>query len=366
MLRSVVHVSTAYAHATRSRFGKEVKEDFCKSPISPETLIEMAESMDDETLTAMITPLMKDWANTYTFTKAVAEELVRVQGGELPLCIVRPAIVISAYREPCPGWVDVKNAYGPSGIILGVTLGAAHTILARNDINLDFIPVDIVNNVIIVAAYETRNKYIAGKQMITIYTVTKSRTPFNFGVFCDTLDKEARNVVTCKAFWYCFGIATPNRLIYQLLTWILHYIPAIIVDGCCTLFGQKPRFFKLYRKVYSISSVFEYFTNNDWIFQDANTLSMYNNLSQTDKLIYNCDLATVDGRELTYIWTYGVGRFIVKDDYSQRKYAIRKQNILKIAHFVVFPLYLYALFKIALILFMFFSTIFFIIKSYFV
>ncbi|CAH2101835.1 unnamed protein product [Euphydryas editha] len=180
-LKSVVHVSTAYSHATRNRFGKEVREDFYESPISPDTLIELAENMDKEILSAMIAPLMKDWPNTYTFTKAVAEELIRVQGEGLPICVVRPAVVVSAYREPCPGWVDVKNAYGPSGIVLGITLGATHIVPGRKDINVDFIPVDIVNNVNIVAAYETHKRYVAGKNQIKIYTVTKSRTPFSFG-----------------------------------------------------------------------------------------------------------------------------------------------------------------------------------------
>lgn len=39
-----------------------------------------------------VSSLIKGWPNTYTFTKAVAEELVRTMGKDLPLCVVRPSI----------------------------------------------------------------------------------------------------------------------------------------------------------------------------------------------------------------------------------------------------------------------------------
>ncbi|XP_050358319.1 fatty acyl-CoA reductase wat-like [Nymphalis io] len=123
-LKSVVHVSTAYSHATKDRIKGDVKDDFYQSPIPPETMIQLAKSVGDDKLDAMIEPFMDQWPNSYAITKAVAEELVRVMGEGLPICIVRPAIVVSAYREPKLGWVDVKNAYGPSGVIKGIQFGA--------------------------------------------------------------------------------------------------------------------------------------------------------------------------------------------------------------------------------------------------
>lgn len=51
----------------------------------------------------------------YTYTKRLAELLVRDQYPNLPVCIVRPSIVTPAYQEPIPGWVDSLN--GPIGIM---------------------------------------------------------------------------------------------------------------------------------------------------------------------------------------------------------------------------------------------------------
>ncbi|XP_037297376.1 fatty acyl-CoA reductase 1-like [Manduca sexta] len=52
-LRSFVYVSTAYCQATRDRIKSEVLEQFYPSPIYPDALIGMAESMGDERLVSI-------------------------------------------------------------------------------------------------------------------------------------------------------------------------------------------------------------------------------------------------------------------------------------------------------------------------
>jgi len=51
--------------------------------------------------------------NTYTYTKALAEQLLEKECGDIPLAIVRPSIVTAAAKEPLPGWID--NLNGPTG-----------------------------------------------------------------------------------------------------------------------------------------------------------------------------------------------------------------------------------------------------------
>lgn len=36
--------------------------------------------------------LTEDWPNTYSFSKAVAEETIRIMADDLPICIVKPPI----------------------------------------------------------------------------------------------------------------------------------------------------------------------------------------------------------------------------------------------------------------------------------
>ena len=69
--------------------------------------------------------------------------------GDVPLVIVRPAIIGSALQDPVPGWIDSINAAG--AIYLAAGMGILQFL--PGDISLigDQIPVDYTSNCIIVA-----------------------------------------------------------------------------------------------------------------------------------------------------------------------------------------------------------------------
>ncbi|XP_063545398.1 putative fatty acyl-CoA reductase CG5065 [Cydia strobilella] len=179
-LKSFVHVSTAYAHATHSRIGGTVREDFYDSPGDPRTMVDLVEQLSEEKLAAIKPKLIEDWPNTYAYTKALAEEAVRTMSGDLPICIVRPAIVIASNLEPSPGWVDMSSVYGPSGLLLGSGLGVMHTFMAEDGAKIDLIPVDYVNNATIVAGWATAERRKNGQKDIKIYTVSPARNPITW------------------------------------------------------------------------------------------------------------------------------------------------------------------------------------------
>ncbi|KAG5862609.1 hypothetical protein JTB14_017406, partial [Gonioctena quinquepunctata] len=61
--------------------------------------------------------LVKEYPNTYTFTKNIAEDLVRQCGNDLPIGVVRPAIVVMTYQEPIRAWI---NFFRPAaGMVAG-------------------------------------------------------------------------------------------------------------------------------------------------------------------------------------------------------------------------------------------------------
>lgn len=94
--------------------------------------------------------LLGKWPNTYSFTKAVAEDIVR--RSHLPVCIVRPSIVIATWKEPVAGWIN--NLYGPTGCAVGSALGLLHTMHCDQKMVGDMIPADYVVNAIMVAAWD--------------------------------------------------------------------------------------------------------------------------------------------------------------------------------------------------------------------
>ena len=58
------------------------------------------ESMTTSELISNTTKLLGKFPNTYTYTKNLGERLLTGRKGDVPLCLVRPAIINSSYSEP--------------------------------------------------------------------------------------------------------------------------------------------------------------------------------------------------------------------------------------------------------------------------
>jgi alcohol-forming fatty acyl-CoA reductase len=91
------------------------------------------------------------FSDIYAFTKAMAERAVVELHGDVPLSIVRPAIIESALAEPFPGWLEGFRMAEP--IILAFGRAVLSEFSGLPDGILDIIPADyVVNTVLAVAA----------------------------------------------------------------------------------------------------------------------------------------------------------------------------------------------------------------------
>jgi thioester reductase-like protein len=89
------------------------------------------------------------WHDVYTFTKALAERMVLKERGGLPLVIVRPAICVSSFKEPYPGWMKGFRMADP--IINGIARGILRDFPGDPEGVIDFVPVDHVANAVLAA-----------------------------------------------------------------------------------------------------------------------------------------------------------------------------------------------------------------------
>ncbi|CAH0699601.1 unnamed protein product [Spodoptera exigua] len=355
-LKSFIHVSTGFTHATASRIGTDLREEFHPTPVSPSAIIGMVETMEDSRLDSITAELIKDWPNTYTFTKAIAEELIRTTAADLPVAIVKPPLVLTSYMEPTPGWADTSIMSGPCGVMIGVGLGFLRVFYLKSDLSLNIAPVDIVNNAIIAAGWDSVQNRSKASDGIPIYTVssTKCEIPWNYLANL-TRSEEFKHLASPKAVWYCYLLETKNTYLYLFLFWFLHYIPAYVIDGICHVMGIKikeiPSATKVYEKIYKMSKVFGYFMTNEWHFKDDNLVAMISRMSDDDRKIYNCDITTVDFKEFTKRMIVGLRKFIVKDGLVDSEKAYVKQKRLWYANLVFMVLYIYVWFMIAFYMF---------------
>lgn len=97
-----------------------------------------------------LTSILGKFPNTYTFTKAMGERtLKKLTPPEMPLVLLRPAIVGGANRDPYPGWTDTLSAAGGLGMVGAI--GVMDIIHCRKEQILDIIPVDFVTHATIVS-----------------------------------------------------------------------------------------------------------------------------------------------------------------------------------------------------------------------
>lgn len=100
-IRSVLHVSTTYCNPTI----KVVEEHIYPPNGDWRVAIQIAERFDEDTLNALTPKYTNQEPNTYTFTKGLAEQVVKEYSNRLPVVIYRPSIVVSSLDEPMPGMV---------------------------------------------------------------------------------------------------------------------------------------------------------------------------------------------------------------------------------------------------------------------
>lgn len=89
------------------------------------------------------------WADVYTFTKCLGEQILARDRGETPLVIVRPAIVESTWEQPTRGWIDGLKMTDP--LILAYGSGRLKSFCGQGKSRLDIIPCDFVANAILAA-----------------------------------------------------------------------------------------------------------------------------------------------------------------------------------------------------------------------
>lgn len=93
-----VYISTAYCQSTC--LNSNTKEEFYPAPMDPHEMIRIceyfealpAEHCDRDQLATITAKFMSPWPNTYSFSKAITEELIRQAGTEFPIVVVRPSI----------------------------------------------------------------------------------------------------------------------------------------------------------------------------------------------------------------------------------------------------------------------------------
>lgn len=89
-LEAFVHVSTAFSNCVIEHIDEMFYPD--NLTCSADKVLALREQLSDDLIDNMAPALLGKFPNTYTYTKALAEQVLQQEAGGLPLCIFRPGV----------------------------------------------------------------------------------------------------------------------------------------------------------------------------------------------------------------------------------------------------------------------------------
>ncbi|KAK5638477.1 hypothetical protein RI129_012772 [Pyrocoelia pectoralis] len=303
-LKSFVHVSTAYSNADRS----DVEEIVYTPTLDPKSIIHCMETLPPEVIRLIAEKLMGKHPNTYTLTKNLAEFIVLEYSAILPAAIVRPSIVTASWKEPIPGWVD--NIGGITGILMECARGTIKSIVCNEKLMMDLIPVDIVANTLITAAWHIAAYRTNG---IRVYNCTSSQiNGISWKNFGQLTQKYAVQYPSKFVSWYPGFTYRTNRLMHWICHTFLHYTPACIFDLFLYCTRHKPI------KIARAAKNGEFFALNEWKFHTDGIKDLIEAVKRAeDGDNFHIDISKGFVWD-SYVKTYllGIRKYILKDDLS--------------------------------------------------
>jgi alcohol-forming fatty acyl-CoA reductase len=238
------------------------------------------------------------WHDVYTFTKSLAERRVLAERGELPVVILRPAIIESSHREPYPGWIQGTRMADP--IILAYGRGLLQEFPGDPESQVDVVPVDhVVNATLAVGALRPETPEV-------FQVASGDRNPLRYREFYEHVreyftenpmrDSGGRPIQAPE--WSFPGRrAVEARLKAELLGISLGgKLAARLPEGHLTsdLRGRLARAEKRARMNLYYSSIYGGYANVAAIFSTRRTLSLYHSLNEEDRREFPFDITEVD------------------------------------------------------------------------
>ncbi|GLJ37424.1 hypothetical protein SUGI_0760310 [Cryptomeria japonica] len=317
-LQILIHVSTAYVNVGRTgiiaeetvkiRAGVTFGPDYIKGEVDL-----IRKSLEETTSTAYLSDTKEEskrmkelgqerarnfgWPNVYVFTKAVGEMMVDQLRGDLPVVILRPAIIESTLAEPFPGWMEGNRMLDP--LITGYGKGQIKIFAAKKNLIIDVVPVDMVVNCMIACMY----KHAKEPDLFIYQVATSVENPlfydvgvtaaYNYFLLHPCKTKKGKIVKVERPF-----VIRSMESFRQYMK--LHYKIPIEVLYCVSLLLcglQRQQYNQLlykYNMVMKLATLYEPFIFFQGKFDNSNTNRLWEELSKEDQQKFMFDVKCID------------------------------------------------------------------------
>eukprot|EP00347_Sterkiella_histriomuscorum_P008623 403344386 len=320
------HVSTCYVNSEKQGF---IDEKVYQYQDDPDEIVQSLLRLSEQEILSRQVELVKPWANTYTFTKNLSERALQKHRGDFPVLILRPAIIICAYEQPVPGWIDSLAAAG--ALTLFASLGALHYVPTTYENRGDIIPVDFVSNGIIVGtAFQARQNNLTIQ-----HSASSHAHPILWSKYMNNIMDYAKKIPMENRVG-SIRIRPVSLIAYKKLFYIESVLPAKMMQfvsqyaGSQTFKKNVQKLNKLNDKLDQIVDLLKDFTIGDWCFESKRAFELFDMMHPEDRVTWNFNPKTIEWTSCSYLMVYGIQKYMMKMDvplpYDQSN-LINKLNI---------------------------------------
>ncbi len=261
----------------------------------------------------------RGWNDTYTYTKALGEQMVLRCRGDMPTAILRPSVIESSLSEPSPGWLDGLRMADP--LIVAIGKGRLRSLPLNREVSLDLVPVDMVVNALLALI----PRVVQSGEVEIAQVATSSRNPITLGQLYELifqyfhgnpmLDREGRPIQLKR-------LRFPSPTSFRLQ----HRLKAVPLRTAERTLERLPTFDATQRvkrrvsatkvahqKLYYYGELYEPYLNLDCAFSVDRTLKLYAGLDPEDKAEFNFDVTRLNWRHYVQnVHIPGVKKYILK------------------------------------------------------
>ncbi|XP_074039669.1 fatty acyl-CoA reductase wat [Leptinotarsa decemlineata] len=323
-LKTFVYISSVHSNFPQY----EIHEKFYD--LTGGKLVEILEFSNDQILDERASELLQGWPNAVAYTMNVAEDVIRRHGKSLPLCVIRPSLMVSSAEEPVTGYIE--GISGLQGATVSYALGINRVNYYENG-TLDIVPVDYVVSIVVAAGWYTGLQNIRmgkGESSTTeppiYHCISSQEKPVTTDEWMGVTETECKEVPSVKMCQLPMSFQTACYQNYMLLTFLLHTCMAFLCDICLKFVGKKPVIMDIYKKLHKDQENFRPYLLRQWYFSNDNTQKLLKRMSFKDRELFNFDILTLNWQAYFVNYVRGVRVYLLKDPLSTVTEGKKKQE----------------------------------------
>ncbi|MFB3141362.1 MAG: AMP-binding protein [Acidobacteriota bacterium] len=263
----------------------------------------------------------RGWNDTYTYTKALGEQMVLGGRKEVPTVVIRPSVIESSLSEPTPGWLDGLRMADP--LIVAIGKGRLRSLPLDASVILDLVPVDLVVNALLATIPRAAEE--GGVKVYHVATGAKNpvtlgelhRLVYEYFQKNPMLDRrgEPIHIKPLK-----FPKQSTFRLQHKLKTVSLKTAERTLRKLPSSRRTEKVKrkistAKMAYDKLYYYGEIYRPYLNLNCRFEVDNTVELFNSLNAEEKELLNFDIERLNWRHyIQNVHIPGVKKHVLKLD----------------------------------------------------